>query len=101
MIDIPFLEEWARNGCRCAVLWLLTKGGLTLSSYNITLNSGAHMPAPGLGVYRSSPEQTVTAVESALAQGYRALERVLADGRVRAIGVCNFSPKLNTLTIPE
>jgi len=140
----------------------------------IRLSNGVQMPALGLGVFRSSPEETLTAVGSALAQGYRlidtaaaylnepqvgeaigksgvaraelfvqtklwisdygyesalrafdvslrklrldsidlyllhqpmphewertvaayqALERLLADGRVRAIGVCNFSPK--------
>lgn len=35
----------------------------------LTLNSGAGMPAQGLGVVRSSPVDTVGAVEAALAYG--------------------------------
>src|SRR3954469_8269200 len=140
----------------------------------IALNNGVKMPALGLGVYQSKPEETVGAVATALKGGYRlidtapaylnerevgegirrsgidrsevfvttklwisdygydrtlrafgisqrklgldyvdlyllhwpvpsdfettiasykAAEKLLADGRVRAIGVCNFSPK--------
>jgi len=140
----------------------------------ITLNNGVELPALGLGVFQSPPEQTTAAVEAAIAAGYplidtaasylnerevgdgirnsaidraklfvqtklwisdygsesalraydvslrklgleyvdlyllhqpmpnewertvaayKAAERLLADGRVRAIGVCNFSAK--------
>jgi 2,5-diketo-D-gluconate reductase A len=34
------------------------------------LNNGVHMPALGLGVFQSSPEETGSAVESAIANGY-------------------------------
>jgi diketogulonate reductase-like aldo/keto reductase len=92
----------------------------------LTLNNGVTMPALGLGVFQSPPEETTAAVEAALREGYRhidtaaaygnerevgdamilhqalpsafdctlqayrALEKLLADGRVRAIGVSNF-----------
>ena len=35
----------------------------------VTLNNGVQMPALGLGVFQSPPEQTAIAVESALAEG--------------------------------
>ncbi len=46
-------------------------GGKAMSSMGplITLNNGVEMPAFGLGVYQSSPEQTVAAVEVAVANG--------------------------------
>ena len=58
----------------------------------ITLNNGVEMPAFGLGVYQSSPEQTAGAVESAIANGYRLIdtaaaylnERQVGDGIVRS-----------------
>ncbi len=85
----------------------------------ITLNNKVEMPALGLGVFQTPPEETRAAVEAALASGYRhidtaaaygnerqvgeavsssgltqeayrALETLLANGKVRAIGVSNF-----------
>jgi diketogulonate reductase-like aldo/keto reductase len=35
----------------------------------LTLNNGVEIPAIGLGVFQNPPEQTVTAVESAIGQG--------------------------------
>jgi len=35
------------------------------------LNNGIEMPALGFGVFRSEPEETVAAVRSAVADGYR------------------------------
>ena len=40
----------------------------------LTLNNGVQIPALGLGVFQNPPEQTVTAVESALAHGYRLID---------------------------
>jgi diketogulonate reductase-like aldo/keto reductase len=60
------------------------------------------LPALGLGVFQTPPDETRDAVRAALDAGYRnidtaaaydayrALETLLADGRVRAIGVSNF-----------
>src|SRR4029453_10696483 len=39
-----------------------------------------------LGVFQSSPEQTVTAVESAIAQGYRLIDTAAAYANERQIG---------------
>jgi len=51
---------------------------MTSKSPLLTLNSGVQIPAIGLGVFQSSPEQTVTAVESAIAQGYRLIDTAAA-----------------------
>jgi diketogulonate reductase-like aldo/keto reductase len=94
---------------------------MTNRSPLLTLNNGVQIPALGLGVFQSTPEETVTAVESAIPQGYRLidtaasysnerqvgggmrssgiardsvfLEKLLANGKVRAIGVSNFMPE--------
>ncbi|HAV1777325.1 TPA: aldo/keto reductase [Enterobacter hormaechei subsp. steigerwaltii] len=42
------------------------------------LNNGIEMPALGLGVYQSSPDETVTAVEYALTSGYRLIDTAAA-----------------------
>jgi diketogulonate reductase-like aldo/keto reductase len=58
----------------------------------ITLNNGVQMPAPGLGVFQSSPEETAGAVEAAIAGGYRLIgtaaayldEREVSEGTRRS-----------------
>ena len=84
----------------------------------LKLNNGIEMPALGLGVFQTPPDETRDAVRAALDAGYRhidtaaaygnerqvgeavldrtlaayrALETLLADGKVRAIGVSNFT----------
>ncbi len=60
----------------------------------ITLNNGAAMPALGLGVFLSPPEQTADAVRTAIDTGYRLIdtaaayrnERNVAEG-IRASGI--------------
>ncbi|WP_435110970.1 aldo/keto reductase [Nocardiopsis synnemataformans] len=52
----------------------------------LTLNNGVEMPALGLGVYQSSPEDTVSAVETALADGYRLIDTAAAYGNEREVG---------------
>jgi diketogulonate reductase-like aldo/keto reductase len=44
------------------------------------------MPALGLGVYQSTPEQTVHAVESAVANGYRMIDTAAAYLNERQVG---------------
>ena len=44
----------------------------------ITLNNGVAMPALGLGVYQSGPTETQSAVEAALANGYRMIDTAAA-----------------------
>jgi diketogulonate reductase-like aldo/keto reductase len=50
------------------------------------LNNGIQMPAVGLGVFQSSPEDTVTAVESAIARGYRLIDTAASYFNERQVG---------------
>lgn len=52
----------------------------------LTLNNGMTMPALGLGVFQSAPEQTKAAVEAALAAGYRHIDTAAAYGNEREVG---------------
>lgn len=52
----------------------------------LTLNTGVRMPALGLGVYRASPEDTVTAVRTALDLGYRLVDTAAAYGNEAEVG---------------
>jgi hypothetical protein len=49
-----------------------------------TLNNGAKVPALGLGVFQSAPEQTAEAVATALANGYRLIDTAALDTGMRA-----------------
>ncbi|MEP0547578.1 MAG: aldo/keto reductase [Rhodothermales bacterium] len=51
-----------------------------------TLNNGVEMPALGLGVFQSSPEDTDGAVQAALASGYRLIDTAAAYGNEREVG---------------
>ncbi len=53
---------------------------------NITLNNRLVMPALGLGVFQSPPEETTAAVEAALAAGYRHIDTAAAYGNEREVG---------------
>jgi diketogulonate reductase-like aldo/keto reductase len=44
----------------------------------ITLNSEVEMPALGLGVFQTPPEETRAAVEAALTSGYRLIDTAAA-----------------------
>lgn len=44
----------------------------------LTLNNGVEMPALGLGVFQSSPSETVEAVKTALRDGYRMIDTAAA-----------------------
>jgi diketogulonate reductase-like aldo/keto reductase len=52
----------------------------------VTLNNGVEMPAIGLGVFQTPPEQTRAAVEAALATGYRHVDTAAAYGNEREVG---------------
>lgn len=56
------------------------------SQPTVTLNNGVTMPAIGLGVFQSPPDETTTAVESALAAGYRHIDTAAAYGNEREVG---------------
>ncbi|CAM5555325.1 putative oxidoreductase/MSMEI_2347 [Streptomyces rimosus subsp. rimosus] len=53
---------------------------------DLTLNNGVTMPALGLGVFQSPPEETTSAVEAALATGYRHIDTAAAYGNEREVG---------------
>ncbi|WAL39665.1 aldo/keto reductase [Brevibacterium sp. BRM-1] len=53
---------------------------------SFTLNNGVDIPALGLGVFQSSPEETAQAVSSALIQGYRHIDTAAAYGNEREVG---------------
>jgi diketogulonate reductase-like aldo/keto reductase len=52
----------------------------------LELNNDVTMPAIGLGVFQSPPEETLTAVETALRGGYRLIDTAAAYGNEREVG---------------
>lgn len=58
----------------------------TNTSPLLQLNNGVAMPALGLGVYQSSPEDTVRAVRSAIDCGYRLIDTAAIYGNERQVG---------------
>jgi len=52
----------------------------------LTLNNAVTMPALGLGVFQSPPEETTAAVETALRQGYRLIDTAAAYGNEGEVG---------------
>jgi diketogulonate reductase-like aldo/keto reductase len=52
----------------------------------ITLNNGVEMPALGLGVFQTPPDETRDAVQAALRCGYRLIDTAAAYGNERQVG---------------
>lgn len=52
----------------------------------ITLNNGVTIPSVGFGVYQTPPDETATAVASALEAGYRHIDTAAAYGNERGVG---------------
>src|SRR5436190_5928842 len=52
----------------------------------LTLNTGTQIPAIGLGVFQTPPEETARAVEAALATGYRQFETAASYLNEREVG---------------
>jgi diketogulonate reductase-like aldo/keto reductase len=52
----------------------------------LTLDNGVTMPALGLGVFQSPPEETTAAVETALRGGYRLIDTAAAYDNEREVG---------------
>lgn len=57
-----------------------------MSNTTITLNNGVQMPAIGLGVFQTPPEETREAVKAALATGYRHIDTAAAYGNEKEVG---------------
>jgi 2,5-diketo-D-gluconate reductase A len=55
-------------------------------TFELTLNNGVTLPALGLGVFQSAPEETVTAVEAALSAGYRHIDTAAVYGNEQQVG---------------
>jgi len=58
----------------------------TTRSPLLTLNNGVQMPALGLGVFQSPPDETADAVESAITHGYRLIDTAAAYFNERQVG---------------
>ncbi len=52
----------------------------------LTLNNGVRMPALGLGVFQTPPDETRDAVRAALGAGYRHIDTAAAYGNERQVG---------------
>ncbi len=52
----------------------------------LKLNNGVQMPALGFGVFQTPPDETLAAVEAALATGYRHIDTAAAYGNEREVG---------------
>src|SRR4051794_4289018 len=52
----------------------------------LKLNNGVDIPTLGLGVFQTPPDETIGAVEAALAVGYRHIDTAAAYGNEREVG---------------
>src|SRR3978361_1038311 len=59
---------------------------MTPAHTTLTLNNGVPMPALGLGVFQTPPDETRDAVASALSVGYRHIDAAAAYGNEREVG---------------
>ena len=59
---------------------------MTTTIPTLTLNNGVEMPVLGLGVFQTPPDETIGAVEAALAVGYRHIDTAAAYGNEREVG---------------
>lgn len=59
---------------------------MTARTPSITLNNGVEMPALGLGVFQTPPEETRHAVATAVEVGYRHIDTAAAYGNERQVG---------------
>jgi diketogulonate reductase-like aldo/keto reductase len=57
-----------------------------MSTSSFTLNNGVEIPAVGFGVFQTPPDETVAAVETALAVGYRHIDTAAAYLNERGVG---------------
>jgi diketogulonate reductase-like aldo/keto reductase len=59
---------------------------LGVMSTTLTLNDGVALPALGLGVFQTPPDETRDAVRAALEAGYRHIDTAAAYGNEREVG---------------
>ncbi|GAB3837994.1 aldo/keto reductase [Dactylosporangium cerinum] len=53
---------------------------------HLTLNNGVELPAIGFGVFQTPPDETLAAVDAALAAGYRHIDTAAAYNNERQVG---------------
>jgi diketogulonate reductase-like aldo/keto reductase len=53
---------------------------------HLTLNNGVELPAVGFGVFQTPPDETLAAVDAALAAGYRHIDTAAAYNNERQVG---------------
>jgi diketogulonate reductase-like aldo/keto reductase len=58
----------------------------TATTPRIELNNGVELPTLGLGVFQSPPAETVSAVETAIENGYRLIDTAAAYLNEREVG---------------
>jgi 2,5-diketo-D-gluconate reductase A len=63
----------------------LLKGSM-MTVPTFTLNNGDEIPVLGFGVYQTPPQETITAVQTALETGYRHIDTAAAYGNEREVG---------------
>lgn len=56
------------------------------AQHHVTLNNGVEMPALGLGVFQTPPDETRDAVRAALASNYRLIDTAASYGNEREVG---------------
>jgi diketogulonate reductase-like aldo/keto reductase len=61
----------------------------------ITLNNGVKMPALGLGVFQTPPDETRDAVQAGLGSGYGHIDTAAAYGNERQVGEAVHGSDLN------
>jgi diketogulonate reductase-like aldo/keto reductase len=66
-----------------------------VTAQTVTLNNGAEIPALGLGVFQTPPDETRAAVGAALADGYRHIDTAAAYGNERQVGEAVVASDLN------
>ena len=59
---------------------------MTTTVPTLTLNNGVELPALGLGVFQTPPDETRDAVRAALGVGYRHIDTAAAYGNEREVG---------------
>ena len=82
---LDLLASWTATPTRRAPI-RTTQDDDPCTTPALTLNNGVTMPALGLGVFQSPPEETVTAVETALRDGYRLIDTAAAYDNEREVG---------------
>jgi diketogulonate reductase-like aldo/keto reductase len=84
VVITTFAQFMKPNGCR-GVPYVET----------FTLNNGVEMPALGLGVFQTPPDETRNAVRAALDAGYRHIDTAAAYGNERQVGEAVHDSDLN------